>query len=220
MHTRTPLLHCVAPFLRQLKTQFLLSFTYEPYHQKFSKVRRFQKVIVAPLLRLGHPLARVDRKLRCQHPGSKTGALRHQQWPHPTATTHAAATSSPPALALQTAAVGQESLANLRSRSSITHGLIQHLTLSKTCLIHLDPLLLLTWTASKLKSTTIYTQHSHLDLRLQGWNTEMALRISSKIIPECLWCVTESCLSLHRLHLIASVTSYKRKKYTYSNISF
>ena len=50
---------------------FLLSFTYEPYHQHFSKVRRFQKVIVAPLLRLGHPLARVDRKLRCQHPGSK-----------------------------------------------------------------------------------------------------------------------------------------------------
>ena len=30
------------------------------------------------------------------------------------------------------------------------------------------------------------------------------------------WCVTESCLSLLRLHLIASVTSYKRKKYTYS----
>lgn len=98
----------------------------------------------------------------------------------------------------------------------VTHGLIQHLTLSRTCLIHFDPLLFLTWTASKLKPTTIYTQHPHLDLRLQEWNTEMAPRISSKIIPECLWCVTESCLSLLRLHLIASVTSYKRKKYTYS----
>ena len=101
---------------------FLLSFTCEPYHQHFSKVRRFQKVIVAPLLRLGHPLARVDRKLRCQHPGSKNEALRHLQRPHPTATTattHAGATSSPPALALQTAGVGQESLADLRSRSSM-----------------------------------------------------------------------------------------------------
>ena len=120
MHTHTDTVAALrGTILTTALNPFLLSFTCEPYHQHFSKVRRFQKVIVAPLLRLGHPLARVDRKLRCQHPGSKNEALRHLQRPHPMATTHAGATSSPPALALQTAGVGQESLADLRSRSSM-----------------------------------------------------------------------------------------------------